>query len=55
MTPRFTEWGAETEVKAAAKKSSIGFAAAIYLFCVTHSPHFPRPFLTALVPALISP
>lgn len=52
MVPRFTEREAEGEVKASAKKSSI---AAIYLFCVTHAPHFPCPFLTALAPALMSP
>lgn len=52
MIPRFTEWEAEAEVKASAKKSGI---AAIYLFCVTHAPHIPCPFLTALDPALMSP
>lgn len=52
LTPRFTEWEAEAEVKASTKKSSI---AAVYLFCFTHAPHFPCTFLTALVPALMSP
>lgn len=55
MTPHFTEREAEAEVKAFAKKSSVGFATAISLFCVTHAPHFPGPFLTALFPALMSP